>query len=88
MMFDECVAEVDAADRNRSAPLGSMPLVVISLRVNDPGYQSLQRHLRELSSNGRGVTADSSGHLIQVDRPDVVTKAIESVVAAARRQRR
>jgi pimeloyl-ACP methyl ester carboxylesterase len=43
-----------------------------------------QTELAAHSSAGKLVTADKSGHLIQLDRPDLVGQAIREVVAAAR----
>jgi pimeloyl-ACP methyl ester carboxylesterase len=87
-LFDRCMAEIDSTDNDRSKPLGSMPLAVVSLPLTDPGYRSLQARLLGLSTNSKGIVADSSGHLIQVERPDLVARAIESVVVAARRHTR
>lgn len=83
-MFDECLAEADSISARRERPLGDIPLVVIHLRIPDAGYHALQQRLLHMSSNSARLVADSSGHLIHVDRPDVVVHAIDMVRAAAR----
>jgi pimeloyl-ACP methyl ester carboxylesterase len=47
-------------------------------------WQRLQRKLSGLSSQGRLIVAERSGHRIMLDRPDVVVAAIRDVVEAAR----
>lgn len=77
--------------------LGDLPLVVIRHGAPQPMMASaevgeifeetfarLQEELAGLSTNGRLVVATESGHVIQVDQPDVVVAAIREVVDAAR----
>jgi pimeloyl-ACP methyl ester carboxylesterase len=47
-------------------------------------WQRLQRKLRGLSSQGKLMVAERSGHRIMLDQPDVVIAAIHDVVEAAR----
>ena len=93
----DAVAE---SDRQLSAAggLGSLPLTVIRHGIPDlfarmPAEQAqqaeqvwreLQAELVRLSSNGRLLVAEHSGHAIQVDQPDLVVEAIRQMVAAAR----
>src|SRR5262245_22226713 len=79
--------------------LGDRPLVVLSAGKHD-GFaadfpadlaasisalvRDCQRDLVGLSSRGEHVVAQSSGHMIQLDRPDVVVAAVGAVVRAAR----
>ena len=93
----DAVAE---SDRQLSAAggLGSLPLTVIRHGIPDlfarmPAeqaqqaeqvWQELQAELVRLSSNGRLLVAEHSGHAIQVDQPDLVVEAIRQMVAAAR----
>jgi pimeloyl-ACP methyl ester carboxylesterase len=85
-------AELAAA---RITSLGDVPLVVLSHgqpmampglapevnQANERLWQDLQA---ELSSRGRLVVAQDSGHNIQLERPQLVTDAIAEVVTAAR----
>lgn len=78
--------------------LGDLPLVVLShgQPMAMPGlteqvnqayeqlWQQLQAELARLSSQGRLVVAEGSGHYIQLERPQLVIDAISDVVAAAR----
>ncbi|HEV2181507.1 MAG TPA: hypothetical protein VGR59_14365 [Gemmatimonadaceae bacterium] len=77
---------VDSDAASRARPLGRTPLVVISLPIPDSGYQALQRRLLALSSNSTQIVADSSGHLIHIDRPGLVAHAITMVRSAVRSQ--
>jgi pimeloyl-ACP methyl ester carboxylesterase len=47
-------------------------------------HMELQRRLAGLIQNGRHIVVEHSDHFIHLDRPDVVTDAIRSVVQAAR----
>ena len=47
--------------------------------------EQLQLELAALSTNSKRIVADGSGHYIQLDRPDVVIRAIEALLAVARR---
>jgi pimeloyl-ACP methyl ester carboxylesterase len=83
--------------------LGDLPLVVLApgagpaeagelVSASDEDRvaavtDELQAELATLSSNGRYVRVAGSGHYIQIDRPEVVTDAIRSVVDAARAAR-
>jgi pimeloyl-ACP methyl ester carboxylesterase len=87
-------AELAAA----STSLGDLPLVVLSHgqpmampglaeqvnQVNQQLWQQLQAELAGLSSRGRLVVAEGSGHYVQLERPQLVIDAIAEVVAAAR----
>jgi pimeloyl-ACP methyl ester carboxylesterase len=66
-------------------PLGSLPLIVLGRRQSD--WETRRRHLAELkglSSAGKLIVADNSGHEIHLYRPDLVIEAIREVVTAAR----
>jgi pimeloyl-ACP methyl ester carboxylesterase len=65
-------------------PLGDLPLVVLGRKQSD--WETRQRHLNELkalSSAGKLVVAEDSGHEIHLYRPELVVKAIREVVTAA-----
>jgi len=53
-------------------------------QANEQLWQQLQAELAGLSSQGRLVVAEGSGHYIQLDRPELVIDAIAEVVTAAR----
>jgi pimeloyl-ACP methyl ester carboxylesterase len=82
-----------------TSPLGKMPLVVlshdpdvpfmpglpadVSIDVNQ-AWESMQLELVRLSANSSRVIAKGSAHYVQVDRPDVVIKAVQKVVGECR----
>ena len=87
--LDETRRQLDAA-----GPFPEIPLVVISggksppswlvSRVAHRDHLEHQRRLAALSPHGRQVTAERSGHFPQVTQPDLVLRAIESVIQQAR----
>jgi pimeloyl-ACP methyl ester carboxylesterase len=80
--------------------LGDLPLVVLSHgqpmampdlapevnQANEQLWQELQAELAGLSSRGRLVVAEGSGHYIQLEQPELVIDAISEVVAAGQDQ--
>jgi pimeloyl-ACP methyl ester carboxylesterase len=80
--------------------LGDLPLIVFSHgqpmpmpgltdavnQANDQVWQQLQAELAALSSRGRLVVAQDSGHYIQLERPELVIDAIGQVVASCRNE--
>jgi pimeloyl-ACP methyl ester carboxylesterase len=87
-----------AAQTATTGSLGDIPLVVLSHDPDTPqpdlpedlvkpandAWQQMQEELAQLSSKGKQVIAKNSGHYIQLDRPDLVIKAVRSVVDQAR----
>jgi pimeloyl-ACP methyl ester carboxylesterase len=87
-----------AAQTATTGSLGDLPLVVLSHDPDTPqpdlhedlvkpandAWQQMQEELSQLSSRGKQVIAKNSGHYIQLDRPDLVIKAVRSVVDQAR----
>ena len=55
------------------------------MREYEQTSAQLQLELAALSTNGKRIVADGSGHYIQLDRPDLVIRAIEELLAVARR---
>jgi pimeloyl-ACP methyl ester carboxylesterase len=90
-VHDEWAGFGEDADQVRAAaPLGNMPLVVLS---HDPDkatpdlkelWESMHQELARLSTNRSRVIAKGSGHYIQFDRPDVVIEAVQKVVGQCR----
>ena len=68
--------------------LGSLPLIVLSQgsknsKMSDERFQqwsSLQLDLTKLSSNSQRIIAENSGHLVQLDRPDLVISAVQRLI--------
>ncbi len=84
----------------RLITLGDMPLIVLSrgrgkmsagpgVSAEDAERQNaveaeMQAELAALSSRGKHIIAEESGHYIQVDQPELVVDAIREVVQTAR----
>jgi pimeloyl-ACP methyl ester carboxylesterase len=76
-------------------PLPDIPLTVLSRAFPGPGpgapanrfaevWQSLQAELATLSPRGELITAERSGHCIQLDEPELVVDAIRRIVTLVR----
>jgi pimeloyl-ACP methyl ester carboxylesterase len=63
-----------------------IPLIVLTAGRADAAWRNLQRDQARQSRRGCQIVAEQSGHLIVVDEPDVVIRAIRAVVDAARGQ--
>lgn len=93
--FPAVRAEFDALElteeRLRSAGnLGDKPLVVLTHGIpfedarDEANWQEHQKKLAALSTNGRLVVAEESGHEIQIQQPELVVDAIREVLTKAR----
>ncbi len=68
--------------------LGSLPLIVLSQgsknsKMSDERFQqwsSLQLDLTKLSSNSQHIIAENSGHLVQLDQPELVISAVQRLI--------
>jgi pimeloyl-ACP methyl ester carboxylesterase len=70
-------------------PLGSLPLIVLGRNQEDNATRQKDlRALTALSSTGKLIIAENSGHAIHLYRPELVTRSITEVVTAARTRSR
>ncbi|WP_439566518.1 alpha/beta fold hydrolase [Gloeocapsopsis crepidinum] len=68
--------------------LGSLPLIVLSQgsknsKMSDERFQqwsSLQLDLTKISSNSQHIIAENSGHLVQLDQPELVISAVQRLI--------
>jgi pimeloyl-ACP methyl ester carboxylesterase len=67
-------------------PLGTLPLRVLE-RAKDATevWHNQQVELARLSSAGKLIRAEGSGHLIHPERPDLVAQAIREAIRKVRR---
>ena len=75
-------------------PLGDMPLMVLSRGPSEKDkskqaaydeHRKNQAALVTLSTAGKQVIAERSGHLIPIDEPALVVTAIRDVIVAGRK---
>ncbi|PWT84581.1 MAG: hypothetical protein C5B58_04510 [Acidobacteria bacterium] len=68
-------------------PLGNLPLVVLE-RAKDTNevWHAQELQLAALSAKGKLIKADGTGHMIHVERPDLVAGAISQVATKAATQ--
>jgi len=64
----------------RPGELGALPLVVISGAHLTPEQQAEQASVATLSTIGRHIVAEGSGHWVHLDRPDLVVEAVREVL--------
>ena len=71
--------------RHRAHPLGSLPLVAMERGVDvDETWHAQQRDLAALSTAGRVVTVEGSGHMIHLYKPEQVVQTIRELVMSRR----
>jgi pimeloyl-ACP methyl ester carboxylesterase len=69
--------------------LGDLPLVVIAAEQNMaglPGWADAQQGLSQLSTKGQLVVAKGSGHYVQLEQPQLVIDAVQTVITASQRE--
>ena len=76
----ESVSEVRSSRRTLTIPV----VVVTGGRGADEKWRQLQRDQASLSARGCLMIAQRSGHVVQIDQPEVVVDAIRAVVETAR----
>jgi pimeloyl-ACP methyl ester carboxylesterase len=84
----ELTARMADDQRLQVASLGDRPLIVLAAgqsMAQLPLWQEAQRQQAALSSDGRLIVAQGSGHMIQWEQPILVIDAIRQVIAAAQR---
>jgi len=74
---------ISAAQAAAVSSLWDLPLVVLSAEHHSAPNTNWQRERAQLSSRGRHVVANGSGHWIHLDHPELVVRAIREVVATA-----
>lgn len=77
-------SEVDAIEQSGAHPLGNIPVAVVSTLYDSPRYAELQHKLLLLSRNSKQFIAKNSSHMVIIDQPDIVVRAIQQVIQAAR----
>jgi len=78
--IEESVSEARSSRRKLPIPV----VVVTGARGSDERWRKLQQDLTSLSERGCLMIARQSGHVVQMDEPDVVVDAIRRVVETAR----
>ncbi len=66
--------------------LGDIPLIVMTSMAIPSSWMGLAKEMAGLSTQGRHVVVEGTGHYIQLGRPDAVIDAVRQVVEAARRR--
>jgi pimeloyl-ACP methyl ester carboxylesterase len=78
----ESAAQVEA-----TGTLGQIPLVVLTASNPSPERRAAQDVVARLSSRGKHIVAETSGHWIHLDQPELVVDAIRDVCKIARAEK-
>ncbi|WP_406707184.1 alpha/beta fold hydrolase [Tunturiibacter gelidoferens] len=84
-MAADCFALISEVTGERRYPLGDMPLWVINTSNESQDYRALQRKLLALSRTSKQIIAWHSSHMVPIDEPDLITRAIREAVERERR---
>jgi pimeloyl-ACP methyl ester carboxylesterase len=76
----ESASEVRTSRRKLTIPV----VVVTGARGADATWRDLQRDQVTLSDHGCQIIAEQSGHLVQIDQPQIVVNAVRTVIDATR----
>jgi pimeloyl-ACP methyl ester carboxylesterase len=76
----ESASEVRASRRKLPIPV----VVVTGARGADATWLDLQRDQVKLSERGCQIIAEQSGHLVQIDQPQIVVNAVRTVIDGTR----
>jgi pimeloyl-ACP methyl ester carboxylesterase len=79
----------DDAQLQAAPSLGDRPLIVLASEQNmtaTPYWAEAQRRQAALSTNGRLIVAEGSGHSIHWEQPTLVIDAVRQVIADVRRR--
>lgn len=76
-------------DRPRPLPsLGDIPLIVLTKTDDGAGpdiarvQMALQQELADLSTNSEFIVVEHTGHYIQIEQPEAVIEAVNTLVAS------
>jgi pimeloyl-ACP methyl ester carboxylesterase len=72
----------EVADRSAPGAWGSLPLIVVT--AEEGGDPRFGERIAVLSTTGRHVVAEGSGHYVQYDRPQIVVDAIGAIIEQVR----
>jgi pimeloyl-ACP methyl ester carboxylesterase len=87
-MAADCFSLIDKLSGGRTYPLGNTPLWVINTPNETQGYRKLQSELLALSRKSEQIIAWNSSHMVPIDEPEVITRAIHEAVEQVRGQER
>jgi pimeloyl-ACP methyl ester carboxylesterase len=87
-MAADCFALIDKLTSGRRYPLGDTPLWVINTPNESQEYRALQRKLLALSRTSEQLIAWNSSHMVPIDEPELITRAIREAVERERERGR
>ena len=87
--LDAYLSEREGAERASEAtahtdPYGALPILIFSRDTRNEIWNQKQENLKRLSTRSRRIIARSSGHYIQLDRPELVEREVRLFVEQIR----
>ena len=86
-MAADCFSLIMKVTGDRVYPLGNTPLWVINTPNEAQGYRELQGKLLAMSRKSEQIIAWNSSHMVPIDEPEVITRAIHEAVEQKRGRR-
>jgi pimeloyl-ACP methyl ester carboxylesterase len=87
-MAADCFALINKVTGGHQYPLGNTPLWVINTSNDSQDYRALQKDLLALSRTSEQIIAWNSSHMVPIDEPDLITRAIREAVELERERGR
>jgi pimeloyl-ACP methyl ester carboxylesterase len=80
----DCFTLVNKLTGGQQYPLGDTPLWVINTSNDSHDYREFQKNLLALSRRSEQIIAWNSSHMVPIDEPELITKAIRYAVERER----
>jgi pimeloyl-ACP methyl ester carboxylesterase len=87
-MAADCFALVNKVTGGHQYPLGDTPLWVINTSNDSHDYRELQKNLLASSRKSEQIIAWNSSHMVPIDEPELITRAIREAVERERERGR
>jgi pimeloyl-ACP methyl ester carboxylesterase len=87
-MAADCFALINKVTGGHQYPLGDTPLWIINTSNDSQDYRALQKDLLALSRTSEQIIAWNSSHMVPIDEPDLITRAIHEAVERERERGR
>ncbi len=67
--------------------LSNKPLIIITAEETnkDPSWQAYQKELVALSNLGKQIIAKKSSHMVNVDKPEIIVRAIKQIIESCKK---
>jgi len=90
--LDALASQIEHASESASTvlqslrPMGDMPLIALTAASPSPERLAEQAEIVSFSTSGKNVVAETSGHWIPLDEPELIVAAVAEVLELAKQQ--